>query len=207
MFNLSPKNDKFFDMFLSFAETINKSTEMLKEFVNDPSNGEKKFQEIKDVEHDGDIKLHELFEELNKSFITPLDREDIYAIGKALDDVIDFVEQTASRFVMFNITKSRDEAVALANLTTECTKELIGLMTELKKMKSTKTLKDRIVEINRIENEADVAYRSNVRILFLEQPSAVELMVWKEVYENLENIFDACEDVANIIEGVVMKHA
>lgn len=207
MFNLSPKNDKFFDMFISFSEMIHTSAGMLKNFMEDPSNSEQKYKKIKEIEHSGDEKLHEIFEELHNSFITPIDREDIYAIGKAMDDILDFIEATASRFVMFNVVSSTEQALVFAQLVEEGTKEVIGLMKEMKKMSKSKEIDSKIVEINRIENEGDVTFRRAVRMLFDGQTSAIQVIIWKEIYESLENILNACEDTANIVEGVVMKHA
>jgi hypothetical protein len=207
MFNLSPKNDKFFDMFISFSEITTQAAEKFKIFAEDPSDSEEKFQQIKNLEHDGDEKLHEMFKELNNSFITPIDREDIYAIGKALDDILDFIEATASRFVMFNITKPQPHAVTFADLVLQSCIEITGLMKELKHMKKTQEIMRKIVEINRLENVGDVTFRKAIREMFDNPPSTLEVIVWKEIYECLEDTVDACEDVANIIEGVVMKHA
>lgn len=208
MFNLSPKNDKFFDMFIEFSELIYSGALKLKEFTTDLSNPDEKFQAIKDIEHNGDDKLHEIFQDLNNSFITPIDREDIHMIGKAMDDVLDFIESTASRFVMFNVSGASPAGVnTFADIIVQSTKEMTGLMTELKKMKKSKEITNRIVEINRLENVGDVTFRKAVRELFSEQTSTLNVLIWKEIYECLENIVDACEDVANIVEGVVMKHA
>jgi predicted phosphate transport protein (TIGR00153 family) len=207
MFNLSPKNDKFFDLFIEYSKIIYKSTVMLKAFMEDTSNGEEKFKQIKDVEHEGDVMLHTIFTELNNSFITPLDREDIHMIGKSMDVILDFVEATASRFVMFNINSSKQEALIVADLAIACSKELTELMNELKNMKNSKLLNSKIDKINGLENEADNAFRKAVRQLFSGNEETIKVIAWKEIYECLENVIDACEDVANIVEGVVMKHA
>jgi len=207
MFNLSPKNDKFFDMFIAFSEITTQAAEKFKIFTEDLSHADEKFQEIKDIEHEGDERLHEMFKELNNSFITPIDREDIYAIGKALDDILDFIESTASRFAMFNITASQPGAVLFADLVLQSCKEITILMREFKNMKKSKQIMKSIVEINRLENVGDVTYRKAIREMFANPPSTLDVIIWKEIYECLENTVDACEDVANIVEGVVMKHA
>ncbi|WP_227762218.1 DUF47 domain-containing protein [Zhaonella formicivorans] len=207
MFKLTPKEDKFFDLFISSAHTMYKAAQLLKELVEDLKNGESKFKEIKEMERKGDQQLHEIFKELNKSFITPIDREDIYGIGKQMDDIADFIESTASRFIMFKVTAATEEAKTMSNLILNCTKELIDLMEELKVMKKSKKLTEKIIEINRIEEEGDALFRQAVTGLFSGNTPVIDVIKWKEIYERLEQTLDACEDVANIVEGVVMKHA
>lgn len=207
MFNLSPKNDKFFDLFIKYSDIILKSGEMLKAYMEDPSSTEEKFQAIKDVEHEGDEMLHVILGELSDSFITPIDREDIHAIGNKMDDILDFVEQAASRYVMYNVKQSRQQAIIMANLVEQSTKTIKTVMSEFKNMKKNNNLTKGINDINAIENEGDVTFRRAVRELFDNKESTLEIIVWKDIYECLENILDACEHVANIVEGVVMKHA
>jgi uncharacterized protein Yka (UPF0111/DUF47 family) len=146
-------------------------------------------------------------EKLNKSFITPFDREDIYTLIKEMDNVIDFIEATSHRFNMLNITSIRPDALLLSSLIIECTKEITEIMLELKDMKKSKTIEKRIIEVNRIENMGDEIYRKAIYELFLNEKDAKEVIKWKETYEHLENTLDACEDVANIVEGIIMKNA
>lgn len=207
MFNLSPKDDKFFEMFISTARIIHKSAEMLRDYMGDLSDSEEKFKAIKEMEHNGDRQMHLILEELNKSFITPIDREDIYLISKRLDDAIDFIEEAASRFFMYNLDHTTPDARRLGDMIEECSKELIGVMQEFKDMKKSKSLKEKIIEVNRIENEGDIVFRVAIRKLFSDGSEALEVIKWKDIYELLENALDACETVANTVEGVVMKHA
>lgn len=207
MFKITPKEEKFFDLFIANAETSYRSAVLLKEFMDDFTNTEAKYAGIKEMEHDGDNQLHGIFEQLNKSFITPIDREDIHAIAKAMDDITDFIEQTASRFLMYNVNAIPAEAKEVASMIVDCTKEVVDLMIEMKSMKKSTKLIDKIIEINRIEEQGDAAYRSTIKTLFNNGTPALEVIKWKDIYENLENVLDACEDVANIVEGVVMKHA
>lgn len=206
MFNLSPKNDKFFDMFISFTKVISASAEALNEFVKDPSGAEEKFKKLRDMEHQGDETLHNILEELNNSFITPLDREDIYIIGKSLDDVVDYIEETAGSYMMYNVKESRDKALLFAANIVKASKELEQLMVELKNIKGSSLLKQKIVEINRIENDCDYLFRDAIRELFSSNMDAKELIIWKEIYESLEMAVDSCEKLANVVEGVVTKH-
>ncbi len=207
MFTLAPKEEKFFDMFIVSARTILKAAELFREMVNDLDDAETKFKRIKEMERRGDQQLHDIFEQLNRSFITPIDREDIYGIGKQMDDIADAIESTASRFVIFNISIASEDAKTIANLIVECTRELIALMEELKIMKKSNRLNEKIIEINRIEEECDALYRKAIRDLFDGRTPVMEIIKWKDIYERLEKSIDACEDVANIVEGVVMKYA
>jgi predicted phosphate transport protein (TIGR00153 family) len=207
MFTLKPKSDKFYDLFISYAEIVYKSAEMLKKFTGDLSGAESKFNAIKEVEHDGDQQLHIILKELNASFITPIDREDIYMIAKQMDDIVDYIETTASRFVILNIQRSTEEALNICSMLASCSHEVINLMNEFKHAVKSKKLADVIIEINRIEEEADKAFRKAVKNLFTGDMPVLEIIKWKEIYEYLEKSINACEDVANSIEGVVMKHA
>jgi uncharacterized protein Yka (UPF0111/DUF47 family) len=146
-------------------------------------------------------------EALNKTFLTPIDREDIYEIARALDDVVDLIEATASRFVMFNITESREYAKVLADMISQCCKEIIKLMTAMKTMKKTQPLTASIIEINRLEDQGDNDFRIAVRALFTSNEPTIEVIKWREIYDFFEQTLDACEDVSDIVEGVVMKHA
>jgi uncharacterized protein len=207
MFSLKPKEDKFFDMFIEAAKHVNQSALKLRELMDDIGNKEAKLREIEHLEHKGDKKSHDIFEQLNKSFITPIDREDIYMITKETDDIIDHIESTANRFIMFNIGTCTKEAKMMADMIVDSTRELIGLMEEVKVMGKSKKLTERIIEINRIEDEADAFFRQTVKDLFNGSTETLEVIKWREIYEYLEKTIDACEGVANIIEGVVMKHA
>jgi hypothetical protein len=207
MFNLSPKEEKFFDMFIMSARMISKAAELLREMMENLGDAEAEFKKIKEMERKGDLQLHAIFEQLNRTFITPIDREDIYGIGKQMDDIADHIEAAASRFVIFGVTEATDKAKVMSDLIIDCTREMIDLMEELKRMKKSKKVIAKIIEINRIEEECDALYRSAIRELFCGQTPVLEILKWKDIYERLEQSIDACEDVANIVEGVVMKYA
>ncbi|MDV3425829.1 MAG: DUF47 family protein [Bacillota bacterium] len=207
MFNISPKNDKFFELFINYSGIIHKSTEMLKELIVNPTGAEAKFNAIKEVEREGDEMLHSIFKELDNSFITPFDREDIVIIGKAMDDILDLVETTASRFVIFNLKSSKTDAIEIAKLTVDNSNKITDLVKEFKGMKKSKLLCERVVEINDIENQGDSAFRKAVKELFDGSHDTVEIITWKEIFECLEAVINATENLANIIEGIVMKNA
>jgi uncharacterized protein len=207
MFNLSPKDDKFFDYFIEYGKIIFEASEILKTLTSDLSDVEVKFRVIEEIEHKGDKLLHDIMESLNKTFITPIDREDIYEIAKALDDIVDLIEATASRYVMFNVNETKDHAKVLAEMIYQSCKEMIKLMKALKTMKKTQNLSASIIEINRLEDQGDDDFKAAVRALFTSDIPTIEVIKWREIYEFYEQTLDACEDAADIVEGVVMKHA
>lgn len=207
MFKLSPKDDKFYDLFIGYAQDTLQVSELLRDFVYDLSDSEAKHQQIKKLENKCDQNLHQILRELNKTFITPIDREDVYTIGKKTDDIVDYIEATASRFVIFNVSDSTPEAKVLADLIVLGARQFILLMEELKVVHKSHKLLPIIVEINRLEEECDEVYRKAVRRLFTDDFAVLDVIKWREIYEHLENTLDAMEDVANIVEGVVMKHA
>lgn len=207
MFSLTPKEDKFYDYFIDIAKIAQRASNMLVEFLKDLDNSEENHKKIKEIEHEGDKKQHEILEQLNKTFITPFDREDIYLIAKDMDDVIDLIEATASRFVMLNVNNCTEEAKMLSRMIVNCCGELINLMEELKNMKTSKKLRNNIIEVNRVEEEGDRVSRKAIRDLFRSNTEVIEIIKWREIYQYLEDTLDACEDVANVVEGVVMKNA
>lgn len=207
MFRMTAKEAVFFDLFSDTAADTCKAARMLEELMRNYTDIPEKIRAIEEIEHKCDGHVHKMLEHLNRSFVTPIDREDIYLIAKELDNITDDIESTAHRFMMFNVTSIRPDALKMADMIIKCTEELMGVMSELKNMKTSKVLKDRIIEVNRIEDAGDDIFRNAMQSLFVNENDSLEVIKWKEIYEYLENTLDACEDVANIIEGVVMKHA
>ena len=207
MFRVSQRDEIFFDFFVATAENACKAAELLEELMNNYVNVQDKVRAIEETEHEGDKLVHKILQQLNRSFITPIDREDINLIAKELDNITDSIESTAHRFSMFNVQSIPEDAKKLAKLITTSTKEVKELMIEMKNMKKSKRISEKIIEINRIENEGDDVFRTAVTKLFLIEKDCFEVIKWKEIYDYLENALDVCEDVANIVEGVVMKHA
>jgi predicted phosphate transport protein (TIGR00153 family) len=205
MFGLIPKEEKFFMMFKEMAENIIKGAENLKEmldFYEDPVASQKR---IKDIEHQGDHTTHDIIKKLNKSFVTPFDREDIYALSAALDDIIDLIDASAQRFVMYNVEKPTAEAKELAFLILKCCQTIskaVGLLGG-----RLEPIAEYCMEVNALENEADRVCREAISRLFDEEKDPIQLIKWKEIYETLERATDKCEDAANILESVVVKNA
>ena len=207
MFAFTPKEDKFYEFFVQTANIAYTEAKLLLDFLNNLENSEENLKKLKEVEHEGDKKQHEILEQLNKTFITPIDREDIYIIAKDMDDIIDYIESTASRFVMFNVNECTEEAISLSKMIVQCCRELIIIMAELKNMKTSKQLSKKIIEVNRIEEDGDVISRKAIGDIFRKDIKVIDVIKWREIYQYLEDTLDACEDLANVIEGVVMKNA
>lgn len=207
MFRITAKEELFFDLFVEAAQASCKAAEMLAKLMNNYTDIHEQIKAIEEVEHEGDLHVHRILQQLNKSFITPIDREDIYLIAKELDNITDDIESTAHRFKMLNVKTIKEEAKLMADLIIQCTRELKDVMDDLKNMKKSTSLREKIIEVNRIENVGDEIFRNAITDLFASEKDPVEVIKWKEIFEYLENTLDACEDVANIAEGVIMKHA
>ncbi|HEY6838237.1 MAG TPA: DUF47 domain-containing protein [Geobacteraceae bacterium] len=205
MFGLIPKDKKFFAMFKEMTSRIIEGAELLKDMLDtfdDPVGSQRK---IKDIEHKGDSQTHDIIKKLNKSFITPFDREDIYALSAALDDVLDLIDASAQRFVMYNVEKPTPEAKELAFLILKSCQTIdkaVGLLGG-----RLEPISEYCVEVNALENEADRVCREAISRLFDEEKDPIQLIKWKEIYETLERATDKCEDAANILESVVVKNA
>ncbi|STB42282.1 DUF47 domain-containing protein [Clostridium perfringens] len=209
MFNLNPKDDKFYDMFIDEAKNVEKAAVILSEALGDLENKTSHVARVEELEHKGDEIVHRLIEELNNSFITPIDREDIFSITKRMDDILDSIESTMHRFTMFNINESKEGAKVLGSLIVDVSRELVSLMEEFKHMKKkNKEITERVISINKIENKGDIFYRQMISELFAEdgKTPVLDIIKWREIYKFLEATLDSCEAVANIVEGVVMKY-
>ena len=205
MFGLIPKDEKFFAMFKEMTWNILEGAELFKEMIDnfeDPAGSQRR---IKDGEHKGDTITHDIIKKLNKSFVTPFDREDIYALSSALDDILDLIDASAQRFVMYNVEKPTPEAKELAFIILKACQPIDKAVSLLgKKMEH---IAEYCVEVNALENEADRVCREAVSRLFDEEKDPIQLIKWKEIYETLERATDKCEDAANILESVVVKNA
>jgi predicted phosphate transport protein (TIGR00153 family) len=201
---LIPRDEKFYDLFRGQAENIHKAAQMLVALFEDYRDVEKHVAEIKFVEHKGDQLTHELMMKLNQTFITPFDREDIHALGSALDDVLDLVDAAASRLVIYKVTAVTPGARQLSKVIAHGTEIILKAVSQLGKP-------DHILEyceqISQIEEEADRIKGECVARLFENAGDPIEIIKWKEIYEVLEATTDKCEDVGDVLEAVVLKAA
>jgi uncharacterized protein len=207
MFKLKRQETTFFDVFESAAEIACQSAVILQDIALHYNDPELKIKELEEKEHQGDQYVHMMMDRLNKSFITPIDREDLFLISKDLDTITDCIESTAQLFTMFNVQTVREDAKKIVNLIVIATRHVYEITREMKNFKKSTEIKRLVIEINRLENEGDNLFCRAVRELFTQVKDPIEVMKWKELFEYLEDSLDACEHVANIILGVVMKHA
>jgi predicted phosphate transport protein (TIGR00153 family) len=205
MFGLKPKEEKFFEMFRQMGTIITEGARQLKEMLDDYVDPVASQRQIKDTEHKGDSQTHLIIKTLNKTFITPLDREDIYALASKLDDILDLIDASAQRFVMYNVEKPTQASQELAFIILKCCQTVERALSHLGG--NFEDINNCCVEINALENEADRVCRGSISRLFAEEKDPINLIKWKEIYETLEKATDKCEDAANILESVVVKHA
>jgi predicted phosphate transport protein (TIGR00153 family) len=204
MFRILPREAKFFDLFVDMARNIERASEQLVELLRIYDNVPERVLAIKNCEHLGDQMTHGLFTRLNKTFITPIDREDIHELASKMDDVLDMIDAAASRMVIYKIEKPTEDSVRLAELIHSSTKVLVRALAVLEKHDH---IMDHCIEINRLEKEGDRVSRIAIARLFDDGKDPFYVIKWKEIYEVLEKAIDKCEDVANVIEGVVVKNA
>lgn len=207
MIGVKKKEDVFFKLFCQTVEKIKVAADAFDDLVNDYVDVPTKVARLKEMETECDQQTHKTLKALNESFITPFDREDIYDIAKELDNIVDILEEIANRFIVFNVKYIKLEALEMSSIILKCIVELQILFDNLKDLKKNTITMDEIIEVNRLENEGDLVYRQALTALFQSEKDPIEIIKWKQIFEQLEDGIDACEAVANIIEGVVMKHA
>ena len=208
MFSFKPKEDKFYKLFLEAAQNVNEGAIILREGLDSLADKELNVSKIEVLEHNGDRLVNIVVKELSEAFITPIDREDIYALIKKLDDILDLINSTMHRFLMYNINQSTNEAKLLADMIVDCTKHILELMKSLNSVgNKAERIKEKITSIHKIESEADSLFRKTVAELFKNETNPIEIIKWKEIYQILENTIDNCEKIANTVEGVVIKNA
>jgi predicted phosphate transport protein (TIGR00153 family) len=203
-FSLLPREDEYFRLFSQVTEKIQEASTALVEMLHDDyAKFEAHAKRIKDAEHACDEITHKITTKLNKSFITPFDREDIFTLIVALDDVCDYVDAGARAVIMYGITEVSDHSKQLAKVIQSQAMEIHTAVSMLSKPDG---LNQHIVEIHRLENEADDVYFRAIGELFNKTSDPLTVIKWKELYEILENATDRCERVANIIESIILKH-
>ena len=202
------KDSFFFGAFTSHAEKSVEASKLLVQMLSDLSKAPEISKRINDLEHEGDKITHDCVAALHQTWITPLDREEIYALITRLDDVLDSIEAASERVILFEISESTPEGLALANAVIAACEAMHSAVASLRDIsKQGQKLLALCIEINKHENEADLAYRTAIAKLFKSGSDPLVVMKWRDIYDHLETATDQCEDVANIIEGVVLEHA
>jgi len=204
-----PKDKKFFPLFEEAGNNLIALATALKEAVNteDLTKRKELFGYIEDLEHKGDDITHRIYLELGKNFITPFDREDIHELASAIDDVADYIHGSANRMDLYQVTEMTDSIKELSALILEGVTVMSKAINELKNLKNIRNITDACVRINSIENKADFVFDQAVGRLFQYEKDAVVLIKYKEVLNALETATDMCEDVANVLETILVKNA
>ncbi len=201
---LLPHEDGFHDMFVELAENVYRASQAMVAMLENYSNPASDAEKIKDIEHANDTIIHSLMNKLNRTFITPFDREDIHELASKIDDVLDLTDAAASRLVTYRIDKIRPGVSDLSRVLLEATKEVVAAVRVLEKKNE---ILEHCIEINRLENEGDRVCRDLIANLFEQEKDPILVIKWKEIIEVLEIATDKCEDVANVVETITLKNA
>ena len=196
-------------MFIDIANDAIEAAYLLEKTVKnyDPELIEEQNKLMHAIEHAGDEKKHEMRRHLISEFITPIEREDIDSLSHTLDNVLDTIEEVCQMFYMYNVQEMRSEAVAFVDLIVRSTEAMKACFDEFENFKKPVTISQRIVEVNEIEELADDLYFTTMRKLFTDGSDSVEVLVWLRIFDRLERVCDACEDVAETIGSVIMKNS
>ena len=202
-----PRETSFFDFFEQHAALTIEGTKEFLSLVTTGTNIAAKCRRISDIEHETDTITHRCVEALHKTFITPIDRDSIHRLITRMDDVMDFVEAAAERLDLYELTVMTGDVRDLSDVLHRSAQQVEVAVRGLRSLRDPQATLKLCIDINRLENEADAILRRSVARLFKEEKDPIHIIKWKEVYENLESATDRCEDVANIIEGVILEHA
>ena len=206
-FPFMPREEKFFELFEESARNMVKAAQKLKELVDTWEDVGRKLNEINEFEHEGDSILHQIMQQLHRTFVTPFDREDIAQLAHSLDDVTDFIQAAADAMFLYKVDRPGQAAKELSDIIVQAATEVERAMPQLRRRAQLKQVLERCVEINRLENLADEVHRSALGELFANTTDIAEIIKWREIYEQMEGATDRCEDVADVLEGVALKHA
>lgn len=203
------KGENYFDIFVELVQYSRNAAVLLNEIVNDFKSVdlEEKMIQMHNIEHAGDVGRHRMMKKLAREFITPIEREDIVAMADAIDNVTDTIEDVMLRLYMFNFSAMREDAVKMAGIIVKCCDALKEALQEFGNFRKSQTIHKLIVEINHFEEEGDTLFVNATRNLFINEKSPIEILAWKETLDYMEKCCDACEDVADVIESVMMKNS
>ena len=202
-----PREEDFFGLFEQHAALTVEGAKQMRRLVQGDQNFRAVCARIKEIEHETDVITHSCVERLHKTFITPIDRDDIHTLITRMDDIMDFSEAAAVSVTLYELTEMTEPVRALAEVLVKSTEEVAVAVAGLKDLKHSDVIIKACIEVNRLENEGDEILRGALADLFRGATDPLLVLKWKEVYEALENATDRCEDVANIIEGVVLENA
>lgn len=207
MFNFLPKEFNFFDLMEKQVGFAAEAAKAFKEVAAKGAVSDESINKLQDIEHQGDDVTHTILEQLDKTFITPIDREDIHALAKELDDIIDMTCTIASRMKIYRVDRIDKYLVEFADIIEESVSSVNCAIKGMRNMKNVKQIYMACVEVNRLENVGDRLRDSALSDLFDNQKDPIEIIKWKEIYQEAETVLDICEDVTNVVESIVVKNA
>jgi len=207
-FPFIPRGESFFPLFEESGRNMVKAAHSLKQLVDTWQDVEQKVAEIDDLEHQGDTITHEIIARVHRTFVTPFDREDIALLAQTLDDVTDFIHAAGTAMFLYKVDPPGQRAKELADIIVQGATEVERALPQLRQHGAElKKILVHCIEINRLENMADTVFRSAMAELFDDSTDVAHIIKWREIYEHMESATDRCEDVANVLEGVALKHA
>jgi hypothetical protein len=204
--NFMPKEVKFFDYLNLQAENIVKAADCFKHSVKKGAFDEETVKKIKDFEHEGDTLAHEIVDMLNRTFITPIDREDIYALANTLDDILDMINSMSNRIRLYKLNANEEYMVQFADTIDQSAQALANAVKHMHDTKRARRVLDHCIEVNRLENMGDQIREKAISNLFETEKDPIMVIKWKEIYEVAEGTLDTCEHVAKVIESILVKH-
>lgn len=203
---LIPQENCFFDYFEELAGKLEEGGQLFLEMARALDYAEAGVSRLKKIEHEADGIAHKTYEKMHKTFLTPMDREDMYALVNQMDNIVDAIESTAVRIHMYKVKKMDDAIVRQADILFQAVQKIKAIIPGLRSMKNNRMILDGCVEIHTLENAGDVVLRTMMTDLFAKEKDAFELIKWKEIFERIEEAIDGCETVSHIVEGIVLKH-
>jgi len=205
--SLIPKEEKFFELFEAQAVHNVSAAKAFRDLANKWTRDIVAFDRLREIEHEADITCHDIYDKLNRTFVTPFDREDIRELAGELDTVTDLVESVAQRMYLYQIEHSTPDLVQLTDILWQATENVRKAIKELQNPEKSRHVMDYCIEINRLENAGDHALGVAIGKLFQGKPDPLEVMKWKEIYETVEEAIDKCEDIAHTLETILIKQA
>jgi predicted phosphate transport protein (TIGR00153 family) len=201
-----PREEKFFDLFEELAVKIEEGAKFFLQMASSYEYSGENIAKLKQIEHEADIITHTTYAKMHKTFLTPLDREDIYDLVNKMDSIIDMIEAAAMRMNLYKVQKPSASVIELAEILVKAVSKVKIIVHAMRDMKNAQLILDACVEVNTLENDGDAVLRTTIANLFDNEKDVFELIKWKEIFERLEEAIDICEDVSNIAEGIVLKH-
>ncbi len=205
MFGFVPQTQIFFDLLDKLAGSVDRGAQILLEAAGGDADFDELHKRIKVVEHEGDLITHETIQQLHRSFITPLDREDIHELACRLDDVLDLIDTTASRIYLYRVTALTEDAKSMVRNLAKATSLLVAAVRKLRQPRDRKDILPHCIEVHTCENEGDRLEQHALAALFDNDQDPRDIIKWKDIYDDLEGAIDKCEDVCNVLEGITLK--